>query len=394
MTNKRVLFVDDDKNFLSGIQRSLFRRFDICVASSPQEGLELLTQETFSVVISDMKMPEMTGIQFLTHIKNLYPDTVRVLYTGYADQQTAIDAVNQGEIFRFLTKPCSLELLIRVVQDAIRQYQLITSERELVEKTLLGAIDLLSQILSVKNPTAQGQAKRLKFYIHHLASALGYDDLWFYEMAAMLSRLGCLTIPAKLFDRYLAEEILSDDDMSLINGHPAVAEELLLNIPRMEDVAAAVALQNLPSSDFSEGVARHYSDRVKGAAQLLHVLNEYDHQLNIRHRTYGSLVKKLTANPLEYHPDMVTALELLQSLKVQYEPVSIGAMELTMQMQLAEDIFTNTGVKLAASGQELTDFLLIGIKNYAKKIGVKEPFTVLAPIDFVEKYQVRKGGGQ
>ncbi len=391
MTNKRVLFVDDDKNFLSGIQRSLFRRFDICVASSPTEGLELLTQESFSVVISDMKMPEMTGIQFLTHIKDLYPDTVRVLYTGYADQQTAIEAVNQGEIFRFLTKPCSLELLIRVVQDAIRQYQLITSERELVEKTLLGAIDLLSQILSVKNPTAQGQAKRLKFYIHHLANALGYGDLWFYEMSAMLSRLGCLTIPASLFDRYLAEEELSDDDMSLINGHPAVAEELLLNIPRMEDVAAAVALQNLPCSEFSQGAGQQYSERVRMAAQLLHVLNEYDHQLNIRHRTYGSLVKKLAANPLEYHPDMVAALEQLQSMKVQYEPVSIGAMELTMQMQLAEDIFTNTGVKLAASGQELTDFLLIGIKNYAKKIGVKEPFTVLAPVDYVEKHRVNKG---
>jgi len=392
MKDNRILFVDDDKNFLSGIQRSLFRRFNICVAPSPAEGLAILAQESFSVVVSDMKMPEMTGIEFLTQIKELYPDTVRVLYTGYADQQTAIEAVNQGEIFRFLTKPCSLEQLIRVIQDAVRQYQLITSERELVEKTLLGAVDLLSQILSVKNPTAQSQAKRLKFYIRHLASALGYADLWFYEMTAMLSRLGCLTIPAKLYDRYLAEENLNDDDMSLINGHPAVAEELLLNIPRMEDVAVAVALQNLPCSEFSQGNAQQYSERVRYAAQLLHLLNEYDRQVNIRHRSHAAAINKLAADSNEYHPDMVAALELLQSLKVQYEPVAIGAMDLTMHMQLVEDIFTNTGVKLAASGQELTDFLLIGIKNYAKKIGVKEPFTVLAPVDFVKKYQGNNGG--
>ncbi len=393
MVNKRVLFVDDDKNFLAGIQRSLFRRFDLCVASSPAEGLELLGQETYSVVISDMKMPDMTGIQFLAQIKELYPDTVRVLYTGYADQQTAIDAVNKGEIFRFLTKPCSLELLIRVLHDAISHYQLVTSERDLVEKTLLGAIDLLSQILSVTNPTAQGQAKRMKFYIHHLASALGYDDLWFYEMSAMLSRLGCLTIPSTLFDRYLADEMLSDADQCLINSHPAVAEELLLNIPRMEEIAAAVALQNLPCADFMLGTAQDYSDRVKLTAQLLHILNEYDRQLNIRHRPHGSVMKQLAANPFEYHPAMIAELEKMPSLKVQYEPVAISAMELTMQMQLVEDIFTHTGVKLAASGQELTDFLLIGIKNYAKKIGVKEPFTVLAPVNYVEKHKVRNGAG-
>ncbi len=394
MQNSRILFIDDDKNFLSGIHRSLFRRFDVTVVDSPIEGLELMDNEHFSVVISDLKMPQMGGIEFLSQIRLRHPDTVRVLFTGFSDQQTAIDAVNHGEIFRFLTKPCNLELLIRVLQDSIRQYQLLVSERELVEKTLFGAIDLLSQVLSLTNPLAQGQSKRLKFYSGYLAERLGYSDRWFFEMSAMLSKLGCLIVPGQLFEKYLAEGEVSEHEAKLMNNHPCVAEELLLNIPRMDDIAKAVSLQNTPYTDFSTERMKETGKQVATAAQLLHVLNEYDRLLNIRHCSLKDTVKRLRDNPHEYNPDIVSALELLQSATVQYERVSVGATDLTLQMKLVDDVFTSTGVKLAASGQELTDFMLIGIRNYAKNIGVKEPFTVLAPIAFVDQFLGKKGGSK
>ncbi|NIQ03497.1 MAG: response regulator, partial [Nitrospinaceae bacterium] len=94
----------------------------------------------FAVVVSDMRMPDMDGIQFLSRVREHYPQTVRMMLTGYADVKTAMNAVNEGNIFRFMTKPCPPEVFEKVLSAGIEQYRLITAERDLLERTLKGSV--------------------------------------------------------------------------------------------------------------------------------------------------------------------------------------------------------------------------------------------------------------
>jgi DNA-binding NtrC family response regulator len=170
---EKILCVDDEPSILRGFERVLNGTFPIQTATSGEEGLALITgPEPFAVVVSDMRMPGMDGIQFLRKLKEIAPDTVRMMLTGNADQQTAIDAVNKGSIFRFLTKPCSPEDLEQAIAAGIQQYKLVMAERELLEKTLIGCVKTLTDILSIVNPIAFSRASRVR----HLAKSVAVQQ--------------------------------------------------------------------------------------------------------------------------------------------------------------------------------------------------------------------------
>jgi len=131
----RILFVDDEKGVLDGYERLLRKEFYVSVASSGQEGLTAIAEHgPFAVVIADMRMPGMSGSEFLAQIRQMAPDTVRMLLTGYTDLSAAIDAVNEGNIFRFLTKPSTKEVLVHAISLGVKQYHSVIADRELVNK--------------------------------------------------------------------------------------------------------------------------------------------------------------------------------------------------------------------------------------------------------------------
>jgi len=133
--NKKILFVDDEINVLHGYRRNLRSLFDVHIAQSGEEALKIISeQDDFAVIISDYRMPEMDGIELLHKVRDISPDTIRIILTGYADMQIAIEAINEGNIFRFLTKPISNDKLINTINDALEQYRLITTEKELNKK--------------------------------------------------------------------------------------------------------------------------------------------------------------------------------------------------------------------------------------------------------------------
>jgi FixJ family two-component response regulator len=134
MTDK-VLFVDDEKDVLSGYQRLLHKDFAVTTAQSGQLGLTALKElGPYAVVISDMRMPGMSGAEFLSQVRQKAPETVRMLLTGHADLDSAIEAVNEGNIFRYLTKPCEKDALVRAIKTGMAQYRSATVERELAKK--------------------------------------------------------------------------------------------------------------------------------------------------------------------------------------------------------------------------------------------------------------------
>src|ERR1700760_2995799 len=199
MMTKKILFVDDEPAVLEGYKRILYPEFQVDIVDGAAGAFAAIEENgPYSVVISDMRMPVMNGAEFLSKMRQTKPDTVRILLTGYTDIGPAIEAINQGNIFRFLTKPCEPAVLTTAIADGIKQYQLITGERELLEKTLMGSIKVLTDVLAASSPEAFGRSMRIAHYVRHISKKLSLPSPWCVEAAATLSQLGCITLESDL----------------------------------------------------------------------------------------------------------------------------------------------------------------------------------------------------
>ncbi|MEZ6019589.1 MAG: response regulator [Planctomycetota bacterium] len=145
--------------------------------------------------MTDFNMPGMDGTQFLGKAHALVPGSMGIMLTGKADLNMAIDAVNRGHIFRFLTKPCEPENFRACVDAGLENVRLRRAEKDLLEQTVRGSVEILSEILSLANPTAFGRANGVAKMVQHIASILGLEDRWQFETAALLSQIGCIAIP-------------------------------------------------------------------------------------------------------------------------------------------------------------------------------------------------------
>jgi DNA-binding NtrC family response regulator len=220
----RILFVDDEPAVLAGYERTLRNKFEVTTAPNGEAGLAAIRdQGLFAGVISDMRMPGMNGAQFLARAKALAPDTVRMLLTGYTDLNAAIEAVNEGNIFRFLTKPCAKDFLISAINSGVERYQLIRSEKDLLENTLMGSIKVLTENLSASSPEAFGRSMRIVNIVSHLVSKSEVKFSWRLEAAASLSLIGCITLDTSLLQRAFVGMTLSLQDQTRFDAHPQAA---------------------------------------------------------------------------------------------------------------------------------------------------------------------------
>ncbi|HLO74977.1 MAG TPA: HD domain-containing phosphohydrolase [Magnetospirillum sp.] len=246
---ERVLLVDDDPNLLSALQRQLRKQFVLTTAEGGAPALQAVAEanerrEPFAVVLCDMRMPGMDGIEVLSRIRGLSPDTVRMMLTGNADQQTAIDAINKGNIFRFFTKPCPAEELAIGLQSGIDQYHLITAERELLENTLAGSVKVLADVVSMNDPVAYGLATRLREWVRLLTIEFKLPQRWQLDMAAMLIPIGQVSIPPEVIAKKRRGEALSEAEQSIVDRAPEAGRNLIANIPRLGKVAETIWLQD------------------------------------------------------------------------------------------------------------------------------------------------------
>ena len=242
--SEKVLFVDDDANILAGYQRALRKQFRIEIAVGAEAALKIVERQgPYAVVVSDMYMPGMNGVQFLAKVKEIAPDTVRIMLTGNPDLRTAIEAVHHGHIFRFLTKPCPPESLAMALEAGIEQYRLITAERDLLEKTLSGSVRMLMEILAMVDPHLFGRAQTLRGYIRSLAQTLQVGEIWKLELAATLAQVGLVTIPPVVVLKARAGHPLSEAEQEMLERVPEISHNLLINIPRLDPVARIVLYQ-------------------------------------------------------------------------------------------------------------------------------------------------------
>ena len=379
MSSDRVLFVDDEPQLLEGIQRALHKQVDLETASSGAGGLlKLRDASKFALVISDMRMPNMNGAQFLAKVRIQAPDTVRMILTGNADLDAAVAAVNEGHIFRFLTKPINFEQLLIAVNDGIRQHHLQTAEKVLLEETLTGAVKMLIEMLDLINPAASSKASRLQRYVLELAPALGLPTSWTFGLAASVSQIGCVALPNEIIVKARAAQPLTEEESKLYLGHPAIAGKLLGAIPRLEDVAAIVSGQLQPI-DFTGKAPelRKWPVREQGHL-LLHVALLFDRAMS-RGLAHGLAVDSV-AGALPGLPKAVS--QALTQLHVAAHVAAIRQVtlkELVPGMVLDEDLLSPKGIRLVAQGTEVTRTLIIRLTSIASGVGVSEPFRVRLP---------------
>ena len=134
MKKNKILFVDDEPNVTSALKRALRREpYEILSAVSAKEGLEILAREPVDVVVSDEKMPGMSGSAFLGEVCHKYPNTIRMMLTGQASLEAAIRAINEGEVYRFFTKPCNDADLAVTIRHALQQRDLVRQSQRLLQ---------------------------------------------------------------------------------------------------------------------------------------------------------------------------------------------------------------------------------------------------------------------
>jgi response regulator RpfG family c-di-GMP phosphodiesterase len=374
------LFVDDDANVLAGFQRQMRKMFDLETALGAKNGLDVITENgPFSVVISDLRMPGMDGIEFLSRVRETAPDSVRMMLTGYADLQTAIEAVNKGNIFRFLTKPCESEVLIKAVSDSVRQYDLVTAERELLEKTLRGSLKVLTEILELVNPEAFGRASRITRCVREVGKKMRIADMWQLETAAALSQIGCVILPQEALKKLYQGRELTAEESQLFSMHPFIASDLLAQIPRLQSIAEIIANQEKNFDGSGNPVDGRSGEQIPLGARILKVVLDFD-TLQARGTEKIRAVELLAARPGFYDPGVLSALGEVVGNEARFNRASLKVSELGDGMVLAEDVLLLNGRLLVARGYKVNRTLRERLKSFAERPGIREPVHVLIPV--------------
>ncbi len=376
---EKILLVDDEPDILETFKRNLRKKFHIETALGPMEGLKAVSSKgPFAVIVSDMRMPGMDGVQFLSKVKETAPESVRMMLTGNTDIDTAMGAVNEGNIFHFFTKPCPPEVFEKALKSGIRQYQLVIAERELLEKTLSRSVKALIDILSIVNPLAFSRAIRLRNYARHIVSQLRLSDRWQYELAAMLSQIGCVKLSPETLEKIYVGQELTEEEEESFSSHPFFGANLLRNIPRLEKVAGMIEKQMEPFNSFNSVQTLAKTDPVEIGAQILKVSLDFDRFIS------GGVLGDEAINNLLKYPDKYNPLIVLtmRELKTDNKKMQIKLLrirDITIDMVIDEDVRTKTGLLILPKGQEISHLLLERLKNFQRQGLVANKIRVSVP---------------
>jgi len=367
----KVLFVDDDDLILAAYRRTLRKRFAVDTAPGGQAALEVMrTRGPYAVVLSDMGMPGMDGIRFLSEVRSMAPDTVRIMLTGQRDLEIAVKAVNEGNIFRFLTKPCRTDELEQILETAIRQHELATVERELLEKTVTGTIQVLAEILSIMDPASFGRAQRLREIVGGVVPLLQLPRPWEVEAAALLLGIGEVTVPPDTLARARAGEPISGPERHLLENVPDAGAELLRQIPRLEGVARIMQLQRGRPAPGTELPIE--ARLLRTASALL--------DLEAAGRSRSEAIEHLRRTEGGHDPAVLGAFQKNAPVEAagphRRPEQAVTTHGLRLGQRLRSDVKTSDGVLLLSKGQRISVAFLLRIRNFASLLGVQEPILV------------------
>jgi response regulator RpfG family c-di-GMP phosphodiesterase len=358
--NNKILCVDDEEAILRGFKLNLRNSFELHFASDGREGLDVFKREGgFAVVLSDMRMPQMSGSEMLQEIKKIDSEVVTVLLTGHTDFESAMSAVNDGNVFRMLSKPCPPTILNKTLKDALEQYNLVVSKRLLLDQTLRGAVDALAQSLSISQPLFFGRAQRVRRLANEIAELTQLKDSWRVGIAAIFSQLPYLSIPQQFVDTVYHKKELNQELKALVLDLPKETQKILELIPGLEDIKKILQRIDIqPKFEVDDGSG------IRTIASILRLCLDYDFYKEQGHLD-SRIIETFRLRTDNYDPKVVEALaEFLLVESGSFSIVEISTQDLTEGMRLEEDLLLEESMLIASAGADVDRSLLKIIRNY------------------------------
>lgn len=380
-----VLLVDDEQSVLDGVRRHLRGSATVHTATSAGEGLRLLAEHDVAVIVSDMRMPGLDGADFLALAARRRPDATRVVLSGECELTAAVRAVNQGRVFRFLTKPCRPDELLGVIAEGAEQQRLRRVERSLLEETLKGAVGALLDALALADPCAFARAVRVGRLVQQMAAALD-EPSWEVQVAGMLGQIGCLGLPRHVTTALETGATLKDAELGMVQRIPAVGAQLLAGIPRLDEVRDAIRWQRArfdgPDRRPSESAAPErppHGAVLPLGARLLRVAVDAD-ALTARGLPPADVLQGLAADPGAHDPAAVAALGQVFATQAAAAatPAVIPIAKAAPGMVLVDDVRTEDGQLLAGRGTAITEPMTERLSNYVRSGRLRDHLVVLA----------------
>ncbi len=418
MYKHNILFVDDEINILKSLRR-VFRgeKYNIFTATDGKAGLDIIREKNISLVVSDQRMPSMSGVEFLNEVKKMSPQTMRVMLTGYADKKATLEAINTGEVYRFVTKPWDdLEIKI-IIDQAIRQYKLVENNKKLneltktqnyelqelnlslekkveerthiisqkkdelervykeLERNFFDSIRVFVGILELYNPVLGNHSKRTAALARMMAAneELSEKDVETVEIAAMLHDVGMVGMPKEISDAKPFN--LQGENLKMYEKHPVIGQSIIKHIKKLDPIGRIIRSHH----ERFDGAG--YPDGLKGEhipvhSRIIAVADFYD-EISVfglpesGERDPKAIIEfiKISSGKM-FDPRMVQSLtRVLKEIKGKLKnEIEVSAENLTGGMVISRDIRTVTGILLVTKGTTLNETYVTEVKNY-RKIG-------------------------
>jgi len=420
-----ILCVDDEPNILSSLKR-LFRAkgFQVRVAESGAAGLALLETEPIDLVISDMRMPEMDGTQFLAQVRVRWPDTVRLLLTGYSDINSIIDAINRGEIFRYIAKPWDDNDIVLIVRQALERKALEEEKRRLealtqrqneelkalnaslearvLERTaelsvanelLQGAneklktnfvtsLKVFSTLIEMRGGNMAGHSRRVADFARRIALKLGLDSKQVQEIfvAGLLHEIGKVGFSDELLNTPVG--MMKTPQLEAFRKHTVLAEQLLLPLQDLKEVSDLITGQ-FERFDGTGFPAQLAADAIPLGTRILSLASDYDSmQMGaLSHSKLSAEEAKiiiLHSSGKRYDPQIVAAFmdvlggvprEEAERARVRERPVS--SYDMKVGMVLSRDLITPSGLLMLSTDHVLDERLIRKIRDFERSGSMK-----------------------
>lgn len=421
-TMATILFVDDEANILSSLKR-LFRPlgYQIFTAEGGEQGLAIMASERVDLVVSDMRMPEMNGAQFLEKVRERWPDTVRILLTGYAEMGATIDAINKGQIYRYVSKPWDDNDITLIVKHGLQQKMLEREKQRLEELTnkqneelkdlnahledkvaarteevrqtmafletaheklknsFITSVRVFSNLIEMRNPNRSGHSRRVAELARTLAQRMGMSTAEGQDVfiAALLLDIGKIGLPDRLLDKPFHN--LGGDDRTEVVKHPVKGERALMALEQLHGAAKLIR------SHRERFDGNGYPDRLPGlsiplGARILAVAEDYDTAL--MGTNFVKPLKPAEAAQLmedgkgkHYDPAVVAALSIeLDKVGATTDSTSelmLRTGQVTPGMTMSRDLMTQSGDMLLAKEHVLTEQVIEQINGFERMEGHK-----------------------
>lgn len=421
MADMNILFVDDEKNILGSLSR-VFRKegYGILLAESGEIGLDMLRHSRVAVVVSDQRMPGMGGVEFLKKAREASPDTVRMMLTGQADMADIAGAINEGGVYRYITKPWDDEEIKLVIRAAAERYSLLAENRLLQQTTMkqnaelyelnqtlearvqdrtrmlresfFAFVALCADIVELHDQLSGGRCKRVAVLSKGLGQTLGLkgfelEALW---AAALLHEIGLIGVPREVLEK--ADGELLESERALLRNNPALSQEIIGKIDTLRQVGLIVRshMENFDGSGYPDGLR---GDEINYGSMILSICKEYDRLMHARkpYLKIDALAAIERGVGKRFHPDVMTAfLKFISETKDggdKHLPgqnnttdnpagAKVNIHDIAPGMVLVKPLVSGSGRLLVAQGTVLTEALIEKVLNFHRL----DPITVTVEI--------------